>query len=814
MWIRTSFVTLLGVLWGGVLMLGIPALAGAALSVLALSGALVWHARERRALRHAAQGLAGVLAPESNVPPQHPQRRFTAVLQDLKARGEMTAPLAELPLYVAIGAAHSGLDTFLQHAGVTWLAHELPNIGGCTWSVARECAVLRPRDALSARAGLDALYQYRRQAPVNGFIVAVSLEDLVDKPQASLRAQAQKLRQEVDILQEVLHVRAPVYLVLTKCDRLVGFLETFGTLPQAARGRLLGRTIIARHANPAPVEWLSGQLDVLVQSLAAESLAVMQGTPDMQARERIYQFPDQLSGLRSALLAWSNTFFASSRRRAMPALQGMFLVAVAQGGFAFDRLRGSQPVRVPMPVTPPTPYFTSKVFREALLLDRDHPTALGATLQPTTARRLGLAAAALLTVLPILAYLQNAYYVTSSNEVVAETVRELQASDSHVASLATLDRLRAQLDLLEAGGRHSAWLNDMSGMSQSPALETAVRALYLRTLRDAVLQPMTGYDAQQLAQFAQRYADTAQAPSEGEFKLFFDKLRVHLLLTGAYEAREHHMDVADMTWLADVLSHRWLRAQDGEGADVDPAAQRALQQHILSYLAALQLDQGLRLARDVDAIVGARGVLARVGSAEALLLQGIRNADVYSLNLTQMLGDATPLYTERVIPGGFTRDGWENSVRPRLQELARRNDIWVLGSRAVERMAPYLEGDVAAAVEATYWQRYVDIWQGFLASIHTVPPRDAEETALILQKLDSDSPAFARLKEAVGDNMAPLQPYAGDGAQLTARLFMSSELFVQTAQVLNLQPLRDSLRESAPQPSAQDATSMNGMDIP
>ena len=814
MWIRTSFVTLLAVLWGMVLLLGVPAELGAGLSVIALSGALIWRARDRRHLRLDAQALAGVLAPESNVTAQHPQRRFTAVLQDLKNRTDMTAPLAQLPLYVAIGAGHSGLGTFLQHAGVTWLAHELPNIGGCTWSVARECAVLRPRDVLTARTALDALYRHRRNAPVNGFIVTLSLEDLLDKPHTALRSQAQQLRHEVDVLQEALHCRAPVYLVLTKCDRLTGFLETFGTLPAAARGRLLGRTIVAPHANPAPVEWLSGQLDALVQNLAMESLAVMQGTSDGVARERIYQFPDQLSGLRSPLLTWSNAFFASGRGRALPALQGMFLVAVAQGGYAYDRLNGPKPMRVPMPVTPPTPYFTSRVFREALLLDRDHPTALGVASQPRLARHVAWAAAALLTALPMLAYLQNGYYVTSSSDVVAATVRDLQASESHMASLATLDHLRDQLDLLEAGTQRTAWLNDQSGMSQSPALEVSLRALYLRTLRDAVLQPMVGYDAQQMAQFAQRHADSTEPPPEGEFKLFFDKLRIHLLLTGAYEAREHRMDVADMTWLAEVLSRRYLRAQD-DMVGADMATQEALQHHVLSYLAALQVEPRLRLARDVDAIVGTRRILGRVDAAEALLTQGTSAADVYSLNLTQLLGDASaPLYTEAVIPGGFTREGWENSVRPRLEDLSRRNDIWVLGSRAVARMAPYLEGDVAAAVEATYWQRYVEVWRTFLASIHTVPLRDAEETALILQKLDSDSPAFAHLKEAVSDNLEPLQPQASGGAQLTARLFMAPDLAAAAAEVISLQPLRDSLRESAPQPSAQDAQSMNGTDVP
>ena len=810
MWIRTSFVTLLAVLWGMVLLLGVPAELGAGLSVVALSGALFWRARDRRNLRRDAQALVAALAPETNVPAQHPQHRFTAVLQDLQNHTEMTAPLAELPLYVAIGAAHSGLGTFLQHAGVTWLAHDLPNIGGCTWSVARECAVLRPRDAVSARAGLDALYHHRHQAPVNGFIVTLSLEDLLDKPDAALRTQAQQLRNEVDVLQEVLHCRAPVYLVLTKCDRLAGFLETFSTLPPAARGRLLGRTITAPHANPVPLEWLSGQLDTLVQSLAMETLAVMQGTADVAARERIYQFPDQLSVLRSPLLAWANAFFASSRRRAMPALQGVFLVAVAQGGYAYDRLLGSTPVRVPMPVTPPTPYFTARVFREALLLDRDHPTALGVKSSPHLARQVGWAAAALLLALPLLAYLQNAYYVTSSSQVVAETVRDLEGSDSHLASLPTLTHLRAQLDLLDAGAQRTAWLNDQSGMSQSPILSTAVRALYLRTLRDAVLQPMVGYDAQQMAQFAQRHADSSEPPPEAEFKLFFDKLRVHLLLTGAYDRAEHRMDAADMTWLADVLSHRWLRTQDEIGS-ADAEVQEALKQHLLIYLAAL--DPSLRLARDVEAIVGTRRVLARVDPATALLIQGTSAAALYSLDLTQLLGNANaPLYTEAVIPGAFTRAGWENSVRPRLEELSQRHDSWVLGPRAVARMAPTLAGDGAAAVEAIYWQRYADVWRSFLTSVHTVPLHDAEETALILQQLESDSGnALAHLKHAVAYNLDPLLPgMAGDGGvHQTARLFMAPDTAAAAAQIASLQPLRDSLREASQQPSGHDAQSMN-----
>lgn len=507
--------------------------------------------------------------------------------------------LVDTPVYMAMGEADSGLTTWLQQAGLT-LPPSSVDAAGCTWWFARECIVVRPKSVMAARKALASVARYRGTTPINGVLLTLRLEDLLTRTLARLSTQAQQLRHDMDTLQSELHTRAPVYLVVTQCDALVGFLETFGALPHQARQAILGRTW---GPHDAPIEQVVSQLDALMASLGQESLALMRGSSTLVGRDRIYAFPDQLSTLRAPLMAWTNGFFGLGRGRTVPRLRGLYLCSAKQGTRLYDRLCPTNTPVVQNNV-PSTAYFTQRIFSQGILPDQTVPTRIDVPLYPRRAARFALAAALMLVLLPTTAYVRAKMRLHSSRAVVAELSADHEMN-RHGASLATLNHLRTQVDALQKASEAASFFNTESGMSQDAALLDTVRTLYLRSLRDDVLLPIVEDDAERMAAFAQSHG-AKSALSAQEFTAYLNTLRLHLLLSGAYVTAGHLFDKTDGAWLTEVLSARWIR--DHELFD-EEIRREETQKHVAYFLQAMRIDHTLRLPRNGSAMAAIRHVL-------------------------------------------------------------------------------------------------------------------------------------------------------------------------------------------------------------
>ena len=98
---------------------------------------------------------------------------------------------------------------------------------------------------------LHLLRRERPDSPLNGIIVAISCADLVGtrrKSPEELAEQAELIRAFLEKTRQVLGVRLPLHLLITRCDVLPGFRSFAETLPEARRDDIFG------WANPAPLE--------------------------------------------------------------------------------------------------------------------------------------------------------------------------------------------------------------------------------------------------------------------------------------------------------------------------------------------------------------------------------------------------------------------------------------------------------------------------------------------------------------------------------------------------------------------------------
>ena len=101
-------------------------------------------------------------------------------------------------------------------------------------------------DNTAWNAFLSLLKKYRRRRPINGAIVAISLQDLMVQTAEQRIQQAKTIRSRINELQKQLGIRFPIYLTFTKSDLVAGFSEFFSNLSHAELRASLGNQFPSR----------------------------------------------------------------------------------------------------------------------------------------------------------------------------------------------------------------------------------------------------------------------------------------------------------------------------------------------------------------------------------------------------------------------------------------------------------------------------------------------------------------------------------------------------------------------------------------
>ncbi len=92
-------------------------------------------------------------------------------------------------------------------------------------------------DSASWLSFLTLLKTNRPKQPINGVIIALSLEDLMKLSDQEIEQHSVAIRKRLLELYEQLKVDFPVYALFTKADLVVGFNEFFGAFSEDGGGR-------------------------------------------------------------------------------------------------------------------------------------------------------------------------------------------------------------------------------------------------------------------------------------------------------------------------------------------------------------------------------------------------------------------------------------------------------------------------------------------------------------------------------------------------------------------------------------------------
>lgn len=258
----------------------------------------------------------------------------------------------EFPWYLMMGAPGAGKTTLLTKSGLQFPlgdalgAEPLQGVGGtknCNWWFTDRAILIdtagryttqdtgHERDSKGFLGFLAMLRKSRKQQPINGIVLTLSLNDLLTQsPEARLQ-EVRSIRQRLAEVEDTLDARVPVYLVLTKADRLTGFARFFDVLGQQARTQVWGITF---PVDPKPEggmsEIFSREYQALLERLNAMLLERLQQETDINQRGRIFRFPAQVGALHDALQEIVEELSSGNAKMAPPLLRGIYLASATQ----------------------------------------------------------------------------------------------------------------------------------------------------------------------------------------------------------------------------------------------------------------------------------------------------------------------------------------------------------------------------------------------------------------------------------------------------------------------------------------------------
>lgn len=294
--------------------------------------------------------------------------RFTQALTTLKKLkfkgGGGRKALYELPWYIIIGPPGSGKTTALVHSSLEFPLAEkygkeaLHGVGGtrnCDWWFTNDAVLIdtagryttqdshKVIDSSSWDGFLGMLKKYRRRRPINGAIVAISLQELLMQTEEERITHARTIRARIDELMAKLEIRFPIYLMLTKSDLVSGFSEYFEELNKEDREQVWGVSLPNSPAvSQSPdFDFLEEEYDNLIKRLYAGLISRIHHERDVNRRGVIQGFPQQMENIKEIITQFVRQAFVKNRYQYQPYLRGLYFTSGTQDGTPIDRLMSS-----------------------------------------------------------------------------------------------------------------------------------------------------------------------------------------------------------------------------------------------------------------------------------------------------------------------------------------------------------------------------------------------------------------------------------------------------------------------------------------
>ncbi len=743
-----------------------------------------WKAyRRRRANAVLLQGLgAGPSAATKEA--QLLAKRFDEAVQRLKtSRGKSLfgggTYLYELPWYVFVGAPGSGKTTALMNAGLQFLLGDpakggkasVQGVGGtrnCEWWFTQDAVLIdtagryatqesdKDVDASAWDNFLALLKKTRPRQPINGVLLTVNIQDLLQQGTAERQEHATKLRARLNELHAKLGVRAPVYVLVTKADLIGGFNESFEALDKDGRDQVWGFTFDAQApAGEDPMAAFPALYQQLQQRLVSQLVDRLEGERDVLKKSAIFAFPQEFAALQGVLADFLKQVFSGGGQVETAArVRGVYFTSGTQEGSPIDRVMGAlgRSFGIDQRAAAIAPgrgksFFLHRLLKDVVFAER----GLGAH-NPVAERRrrvLRLSAVSAMVVVTVAVAVGWAISRARNLDHAAQVAERLPAIKQGVQGLppptsADVAALPVPLAQLRDAAKLEAFpiaeppLLHALGLYQGDKLDAGAQIAYHRLLQKALMPRV-----------AQRLEERLRAANKDNLENAYEALKSYVML--------HSPERFDADALRAWIAVDW----DANYGRLAPEQRAQLDAH-LEALLALGAPRA-NLARDDNLVASVREMLAaypleyrvysrlkrqyKAGSVPDFTVAGAAGP-----NGSQVFERTSAEPLSKGISGFYTKEGYRRQVLPNVKSATpqlAQEESWVLGIKSdPARLRDAMLGTALTdKVRRLYFEDYIKTWDKYLADVKLVKLSDPERALAVSRLIAAvDSPLAAYLR--------------------------------------------------------------------
>ncbi|MDP3084326.1 MAG: type VI secretion system membrane subunit TssM [Rubrivivax sp.] len=761
---------------------------------------LAWVAwRRRRTNAALLAGMAGGPT-ASDKEAQVLAQRFNEAVQRLKAGGAGNRSLLgggqylyELPWYIFVGAPGSGKTTALMNAGLQFLLGEgagkgsVQGVGGtrnCEWWFTQDAVLIdtagryatqesdRDVDASAWDNFLALLKRTRPRQPLNGVLLTVNVQDLLQQGVTERQEHASKLRARLLELHTKLGVRAPVYVLVTKADLIGGFNESFEALNKDERDQVWGFTFAAPNGpGEDPMREFGALYQQLQKRLVEQLVDRMESERDVLRRSAMFAFPQEFAALQGVLGDFLGQVFSGGGKvEAVPLVRGVYFTSGTQEGSPIDRVMGAlgrsfgiDPRSAAIAGGRGKSFFLHRLLKGVVFAEAGLGSINpGAETRHRVLRTATFAALAVLGTAMLVGWAVSRARNLDHAAIVAERLPALKQSVEALPAPTSADVAALPLPLAQV--RDAARIEGFElpdppllnglGLYQGEKLDAAAQLAYTQLLEKALMPRV-----------ARRLEERVRAATKDNLENAYEALKSYVML--------HTPDEFDAPTLKAWIGLDW----DANYSRMAPEQRVALDAHLDAMLAlgppraALPIDT--KLVAEVREMLAAYPLEYRVYSR---VKRQYRSGDMNDFTVAGGGGPDAAQVFERAsgkpltqgVSGLYTKDGHQKFVLPALKKAVgqlAREDVWVLGLKQDPvRLKDALPNNALTdKARRLYYEDYIKTWEAFLADVRLVKLAGLERSITVARIVAAADSPLARYLRAVTEQTRLVPPPTAPG---------------------------------------------------
>jgi hypothetical protein len=284
----------------------------------------------------------------------------------LKDRG------SNLPFYMMIGESGGGKTFSLDKSEINWRIRKVPTGGtlGCNWWPAADAVILDTAGRYSVNTGsgeldedaralwnqlIENCRERRPERPLNGVIVVLPCDKLLEDSFDERRAKARQLSAALSDLASTFKVHVPVYLLVTFCDKINGFREYFEGVPEPLKAQMIGYSVES-DGHPFACSFADaeeGFRDVVRAFRRRRASLLLKNRSNASAVSAVLKFPERFSQIQRPLFEYVTQLFDERTPEDEPSLfghmfRGFYFSSATQDGTTvtdkrFTEILGREP---------------------------------------------------------------------------------------------------------------------------------------------------------------------------------------------------------------------------------------------------------------------------------------------------------------------------------------------------------------------------------------------------------------------------------------------------------------------------------------